>query len=233
VTSYLSRDGHAVCGVTDSRRALEEARRLKPEAIILDVLMPHKDGWEVLSSLKADPELKLVPVVLYSIMEEQKLGFYLGANAYLTKPIDEEQLRGTIARLVGSDSTILVIDDDPDALELVSQQLRQFDRYTVLTAQGGRAGLELIDHSPPDLIVLDLMMPEIDGFAVLERLEAHAATRTIPVVVLTAKDLTSQERAWLNQRVSSLLTKGFTSAGELLGKVSELLATVAQDPAQR
>jgi signal transduction histidine kinase/CheY-like chemotaxis protein len=232
ISSYLSRDGHAVCGVTDSRQALEEARRLKPAAIILDVLMPHKDGWEILTALKADPELKLVPVVLYSIMEEQKLGFYLGANAYLTKPIDEDQLRGTVARLVGSGSTILVIDDDPDALEIVSQQLRQLGRYNILTVAGGRAGLEQIDRTPPDLLILDLMMPEVDGFAVLEQLEASAATRTIPVVVLTAKDLSSQERAWLNQRVNGLLCKGLTSAGELLEKVSELLASVTHDPAQ-
>ncbi|HEY0602157.1 MAG TPA: ATP-binding protein, partial [Herpetosiphonaceae bacterium] len=123
VMTYLSRDGHIVTGVSDSRYALEEARRLQPDAIILDVLMPHKDGWEILGALKADPELKQVPVVLYSIMEEQKLGFYLGANAYLTKPIDEEQLRSTVAQLVSHDSTILVIDDDDDAREIVITQL--------------------------------------------------------------------------------------------------------------
>ncbi|MBV9788472.1 MAG: response regulator, partial [Chloroflexi bacterium] len=160
VMTYLSRDGHTISGVSDSRRALEEARRLKPDAIILDVLMPHKDGWEVLGALKADPELKQVPVVLYSIMEEQKLGFYLGANAYLTKPIDEEQLRSTVAQLVSHDSTILAIDDDPDALEIITTQLKLLGRHTVLTASGGRAALELIAERQPDLIILDLMMPE-------------------------------------------------------------------------
>lgn len=231
VMTYLGRDGHAITGVSDSRYAVEEARRLKPDAIILDVLMPHKDGWEVLGALKSDPDLKQVPVVLYSIMEEQKLGFYLGASAYLTKPIDEEQLRSTVAQLVSQDSTILVIDDDPDALEIVTAQLRQLDGHTVLTANGGRAGLELIASQRPDLIILDLMMPEIDGFAVLQQLEANEATRAIPVVVLTAKDLTNQEHEFLNQRVSSLLTKGFTSSGQLLEKVAELLGTVAEYPA--
>jgi signal transduction histidine kinase/CheY-like chemotaxis protein len=232
VSAYLSHDGHIVYGVSDSRRALDEARQFKPAAIILDVLMPHKDGWEVLSAMKADPELMLVPVILYSIMEEQKLGFYLGASAYLTKPIDEERLRNTVASLVGSNSTIIVIDDDPDALEIVSQELKHLDGYTVITANGGKAGLERIAAIHPDLIILDLMMPEVDGFAVLEHLEADAETRSIPVIVLTAKDLTNQERAFLNQRVNGLLTKGFTSAGELLEKVSELLGTVAEHPTQ-
>ncbi|HEX6287787.1 MAG TPA: response regulator [Herpetosiphonaceae bacterium] len=232
VTTYLGRDGHRVCGVTDSRQALEEARRLRPAAIILDVLMPHKDGWEVLAALKADPALKGVPVVLYSIMEEQKLGFYLGASAYLTKPIDEELLRSTLAELVGIGSTVLVIDDDPDVLDIVSEQLKPLEGYTILTASGGQAGLEQIATVHPDLIVLDLMMPEVDGFAVLECLESNPETRHIPVIVLTAKDLTNQERELLNQRVSSLLTKGFTSAGELLAKVSELLGAVTEQPAK-
>ena len=227
VATYLGRDGHAVTGVTDSRIALEEARRLKPAAIILDVLMPHKDGWEVLSALKADPELRLMPVVLYSIMEEQKLGFYLGASAYLTKPIDEEQLRKTTAQLVASGSTILLIDDDPDAIEIVSEQIKQLNNYTIMTAPNGKAGLERIAATRPDLIILDLMMPGIDGFAVLEHLEASEETRTIPVIVLTAKDLTNQERAFLNQRVNGLLNKGATSAGDLLERVSDLIETVS------
>jgi signal transduction histidine kinase/DNA-binding response OmpR family regulator len=227
VATYLGRDGHAVTGVSDSRIAIEEARRLKPAAIILDVLMPHKDGWEVLSALKADPELKLVPVVLYSIMEEQKLGFYLGASAYLTKPIDEEQLRKTVAQLVASGSMILVIDDDPDAIEIVSQQIKQLNNYTIITAANGKEALEQIAATRPDLIVLDLMMPEVDGFAVLEQLEKNEETRSIPVIVLTAKDLTNQERSFLNQRVNGLLNKGATSAGDLLEKVSGLLESVA------
>ncbi|HEY0603312.1 MAG TPA: response regulator, partial [Herpetosiphonaceae bacterium] len=156
----------------------------------------------------------------------------LGANAYLTKPIDEEQLRSTVAQLVSHDSTILVIDDDDDAREIVITQLQQLGRHTILTAGGGRAGLELIASQRPDLIILDLMMPEVDGFAVLQQLETDEATRSIPVVVLTAKDLTNQEREFLNQRVSSLLNKGFTSAGELLEKVAELLGTVAEYSAE-
>jgi signal transduction histidine kinase/ActR/RegA family two-component response regulator len=115
VAAYLDQDGYAVYGLTDSRRALEAARQVQPAVIILDVLMPHLDGWEVLAALKAEPRLQTVPIVLYSIVEEQQLGFYLGASGYLTKPVDADELRATLARLVGSEATVLVIDDDPMA----------------------------------------------------------------------------------------------------------------------
>jgi signal transduction histidine kinase/CheY-like chemotaxis protein len=223
VAAYLSHDGYAVYGVTDSRRALEEAHRLQPAAIILDVLMPHKDGWEVLAELKTDPDLQATPVALYTIVEEQKLGFYLGASAYLTKPIDEEQLRTTVARLATSGATIMVIDDDPNAREIVSYQLEQAGIYTVVAASGGQEGLDRISAHPPDLIILDLMMPEVDGFAVLDALGHDSRTHAIPVIVLTAKELTGLERDTLNQRVSSLLMKGMMTPEQLLGKVTDLL----------
>jgi signal transduction histidine kinase/DNA-binding response OmpR family regulator len=231
VTSYLSRDEYAVHGITDSRRALDVVRQLNPAAIILDVMMPYKDGWEVLADLKTDPELRTVPVILYTIVEEQKLGFYLGASAYLTKPIDEEQLRATVARLVSNEATVLVIDDDPNAIEIVTRQLEQAGAYSVITAGGGQAGLDQIAETRPDLIILDLMMPEIDGFAVLEYLDRSPATSTIPVIVLTAKDLTMHEHEFLNQRVHGLLNKDLTPPEQLLSRVTDLLGTLVECPA--
>jgi signal transduction histidine kinase/CheY-like chemotaxis protein len=227
VSAYLGQDGYAVYGVTDSRRALEEARLIQPQAIILDVLMPHKDGWEVLTELKADPSLRIIPVALYTIVDEQKLGFYLGASAYLTKPIDADDLRATAARLVASDATVLVIDDDANTREIVLRQLEQAGSYRVMTADGGQAGLEHIAAAAPDLIILDLMMPEVDGFAVLDQLDRQPHTRDIPVIVLTAKDLTIREHEILSQRVNGLLMKGLTSPDQLLGKVSTLLGRSA------
>jgi signal transduction histidine kinase/CheY-like chemotaxis protein len=224
VAAYLERDGYAVYGLTDSRQVLEAARLVRPAAIILDVMMPHKDGWEVLGELKAEPELQVVPVALYTIVEEQKLGFYLGASAYLTKPIDADQLRTALGRLVGVDATILLIDDDPDTCEIVTQQLEQVGGYHVLVAGGGQSGLAQVAVVQPDLIILDLMMPEVDGFAVLEALERGAETRGIPVIVLTSKELSVHERAYLQQRVRGLLRKGITSPEQLLGRVRALLA---------
>jgi len=223
VAAYLEHDGYAVYGLTDSRRVLEAARVVRPAAIILDVLMPHKDGWEVLSELRAEPGLQAVPVALYTIVEEQKLGFYLGASAYLTKPIDADQLRTTLARLVGLDATILLIDDDPNTCTIVTAQLAQAGGYQVQVAMGGQAGLARVAAGRPDLIILDLMMPEVDGFAVLEVLEREEETRGIPVIVLTAKELGADERAYLAQRVRGLLRKGATSSEQLLGKVRALV----------
>jgi signal transduction histidine kinase/CheY-like chemotaxis protein len=231
VSAYLGRDGYAVYGVTDSARALDEVRRLRPAAIILDVLMPHQDGWELLSELKTDPELHAIPVALYTIVEEQKRGFYLGASAYLLKPIDETQLRTTIAQLVARDATILVIDDDSNAIDVTVGQLEAIGDYQVITACGGQNGLERIAHAAPDLIILDLMMPDVDGFTVLARLEQDPLKRDIPVVVLTAKELSGPERAFLNERVHGLLAKGHTTPECLLAKVTDLLRTSARRPA--
>jgi CheY-like chemotaxis protein len=229
--SYLKRDGYTVYGVRDSRRALDEARRLRPAAIILDILMPHKDGWEILAELKADPELQTTPVVLYTIAEERQLGMHLGASAYLIKPIDEAQLRGTVNQLVGGGGTVLVIDDAPDVLEMVSSQLEQTSNCRVITANGGQAGLDRVAVQRPDVIILDLMMPDVDGFAVLKQLEDNPSTYDIPVVVLTAKDLTADERNVLNRRVRSLLTKGSTTPEHLVRKVAALLVKEAQPSA--
>jgi signal transduction histidine kinase/CheY-like chemotaxis protein len=231
VAAYLEHEGYAVYGLADSRRVLAEALMLRPAAIILDVLMPHKDGWEVLAELKNEPQLQAVPIVLYTIIEEQKLGFYLGASAYLTKPIDADQLRTTLGRLVGHNATVLVIDDDPNACEIVSAQLGAAGSYQVVTASGGRAGLAQVAAAAPDLIILDLMMPEVDGFAVLAALDQQAETRAIPVIVLTAKQLNAGERAALEQRVRGLLHKGSTPPAQLLGRVRALLATTRPLPA--
>ena len=228
VTTYLSRDGYSVYGVRDSRHALDEVRRLKPAAIILDILMPHEDGWEVLAALKADPELQAVPVVLYTIVEEQQLGFYLGASAYLVKPINEAQLRATVGQLVTHSSTVLVIDDDPNAREIISNELTHIGLYRVTTAGGGQEGLDRIAELRPDLIILDLMMPEVDGFAVLDQMQQQRETHDIPVIVMTSKDLTSRERKLLNQRVREVMAKGQTSPERLLEKVSELVHTTTE-----
>lgn len=193
--------------------------------------MPHKDGWEILAELKSDPELQAVPVILYTIVDNHQLGMALGASAYLTKPIDAEQLCTTVARLTTNAANILVIDDDPNAIEVVCASLAG-GGYQINTAQGGQAGLQAIAASVPDLVVLDLMMPEVDGFNVLNQLASDPRTSAIPVIVLTAKDLTLAERVMLSQRVSALVMKGGTPPEILLAKVTELLCTAQGQPVQ-
>jgi CheY-like chemotaxis protein len=207
IATYLENDGYKVYGLNDSRYVLKEARHMKPSAIILDVKMPHKDGWQVLTDLKSDPDLQDIPILLYTIEEDRKLGFYLGANAYLTKPIDIDLLRSTLLQLLGdNEHTILLIDDEENVREALKTQLESIGNYQIITADGGANGLRKVQETLPDLIILDLMMPDIDGFTVLNMLEQEARTQKIPVIILTAKDLEANERKMLQHRVHSLAT---------------------------
>jgi signal transduction histidine kinase/CheY-like chemotaxis protein len=233
VASYLETDGYIVYGVSNSHMAITEARRIVPAVIILDILMPYKDGWEVLTELKACPDLQAIPVIIYTILEENRLGLQLGTSAYLTKPIDEARLRATVARLVVDGAKILVVDDDPDVLEMVTHELQRQSNFTVITASGGKEGLQQVATHPPDLIILDLMMPEVDGFAVLEHLEQDDGASTIPVVVLTAMQPDEEEQRYLDRRVNSFLSKSEIAPEHLLSKVNMLLATHHQNAGKR
>jgi len=224
VAAYLGRDGYSIYGLTDGRQALRAVQTIHPVLLLLDVVMPQKDGWDVLADLKAEPDLCTLPVVLYTLTDKQQLGFALGASAYLMKPVDEQELRRTVGQLVASDSRILVIDDDPHAREIVIRQLEGIGSYQVIAAEGGQAGLDQIALSPPELIILDLMMPVVDGFAVLDQLDRDPTTRTIPVIVLTAKDLTRTERMGIQQRVHALLAKDDQAPEQLRMQVNNLLA---------
>jgi len=223
VASYLEPYGYSVYGVSDSRMATSEARRIQPAVIILDILMPYKDGWEILAEFKKTADLQTIPVLLYTVLEENRLGLQLGASAYLTKPIDEQHLNTTVSRLVLDGGTILVIDDDPDVLEVITQELAQQSNFQVITAKNGQVGLDLIAERQPDLVILDLMMPEVDGFEVLEKLDHHADV-VPPVVVLTAQELTEEEQLYLDQRVLRAFAKNATTTERLLNKVNMLLA---------
>lgn len=222
VRSYLRQDGYTVYGIGDGRMALETARRLQPVAIILDILMPYRDGWEVLSDLKAAPDLRDIPVICYTIVDDSRLGLSLGASAYLVKPIEADMLRTTVHQLVGHRGCILVVDDDPDVREMVVHYLGQKE-YEVATASNGREGLEQIAARKPDLVILDLMMPELDGFEVLEQLEQDTMLDHIPVLVLTARELSPGEREYLTKRVQGLLAKAKSTSDDVLARVQAML----------
>lgn len=223
ISTYLGQDGYAVYGLTDSRRALEEVHNLQPAIIILDILMPHRDGWETLADLKSDPASAFIPVVLYTVVREEQLGMHLGASAYMVKPISEEQLRRTVTQLAHHNAQVLVIDDNADVLDIVSHYLKRMNGYRVVTANGGRAGLDIIAAHRPDLIILDLMMPDIDGFAVLEELDQAPDRCSIPVVVLTAKDLTPEEQRFLHTRVDELVIKNGSTPDQWMSHVQAAL----------
>ena len=187
---YLEKRGYKVAGMTSSEGVVETAKRLKPYAITLDVIMPGKDGWQIIQELKSDPETRDIPVIVCSIMGEADKGISMGVADYLMKPITEQDLLDALGRLEYpvDDGHILVVDDNPEDRKLLHRILENAE-YTVHDAEGGAEAIQAIHVDPPKLVVLDLMMPDIDGFAVLENLKMNHATRDIPVVVVTAKEL--------------------------------------------
>jgi CheY-like chemotaxis protein len=203
---------------------MEEAKRLKPYAITLDVVMPGQDGWETIRALRSDPETRDIPIIICSVVANKHKGLSMGVADYLVKPISERHLLRAMARIDHGDEEghVLVVDDNPDDRKLLRRILENAD-YNVTEVDGGAAAIRHIRGNPPTLVVLDLMMPEVDGFAVLESLKSNSATRRIPVVVVTAKELGAEERHRLQQRVESLLQKGLFDQRQLLSDVSSAL----------
>jgi signal transduction histidine kinase/CheY-like chemotaxis protein len=228
LTAQLETLGFAVRCVNTGEAALELADQIAPDLITLDVLLPGMDGWQFLAKLKTVSNWSEVPVVVVSVVADRSRGFTLGAALVLQKPIGRDALLHGLERLglkpsVGRDVTVLVVDDDPSAIELLATQLRQ-NRYAVLAAHGGRAGIELAQRHRPDLIALDLEMPEVSGFDVVEALRSSPDTARIPIVVVTAQNLTEADRGRLNGRISEIVGKSEFSAELFVGEVQRALA---------
>jgi signal transduction histidine kinase/CheY-like chemotaxis protein len=214
---YLARGGYRTELARDGAEALEKARALRPDAITLDIMLPRLDGWEVLRGLKDDAATRDIPVVVASVVDNQSLGYALGAVDYFVKPIDRRALLARLERYRSSTarSRVLAVDDEPDALALVAETLRPAG-YDVESASGGRAGIAAATARRPDVVLLDLMMPDVTGFDVVEALRADPRTRDVPVLIVTAKELTAEEKALLSGRVAGVLQKGTGGAVELL-----------------
>jgi signal transduction histidine kinase/CheY-like chemotaxis protein len=205
---YLQDSGFDVVVARSGEEGLALARRLRPQGIVLDILLPGLDGWEFLARSKVDPAIAEIPVIIVSMVDERGRGLALGAADYLVKPIARGDLLGALSRVTGaSQATVLTIDDDPLALELATAVLEPAG-YMVLTARTGSNGVALARSAQPDVILLDLVMPEVDGFAVVEQLRADPRTSSIPIVVLTSKTLTTEDERRLRGRIASLARKG-------------------------
>jgi GAF domain-containing protein/CheY-like chemotaxis protein len=222
---FLGKEGFGVATAVGGEEGLRLARELQPDVITLDVLMPGMDGWSVLAALKSDTALADIPVVMLTMLDDRNLGYALGAADYLTKPIDRERLVAVLGRH-RQDLPVLVVDDDPDFREL-ARRLLEREGYTVIEADNGRAALARLRDATPGVILLDLMMPEMDGFDVVAAIQGDAAWRPIPVVVITAKDLSPEDHERLNGYVARVLQKGALSREALLGEVRDLVAASA------
>jgi PAS domain S-box-containing protein len=222
---FLRKEGLHMVAAMDGEEGLRLAKTVRPTMITLDVLMPGMDGWAVLSALKSDPELTDIPVIMITIMDEKQMGYTLGAADYLTKPIEWKRLASILQKYkcAHPPCPVLVVEDDAEIRKLLRRRLEK-EGWAVAEAENGRVALERMAENRPELILLDLMMPEMDGFQFLEEVRKQEGWRSIPVVVVTAKDLTPEDRLVLSGSVTQILQKGAHSQEELLREIRDLVA---------
>ena len=223
IGDHLAAEGFSVAAAAGGLEGLKLAKELRPTAITLDAMMPDLDGWSVLAALRQDPELSDIPVIMVTILDEQRRGVALGAAGYLTKPIDREQLRRLLGRFraPARPTKVLLVEDDPVQRERVRAWLES-QQWIVQEAVNGREALARLEADKPDVILLDLMMPEMDGFAVVAALQKEAPWRDIPVIVVTARDLDAKDRARLNSGVQSVLVKDMFRPADLVERIRRL-----------
>src|SRR5262249_30955084 len=224
VADHLKAEGFFVVTAAGGVDGVNLAKELRPTAITLDVIMHDLDGWSVLAALRQDPELAEIPVIMITIVDEHRCGVALGAAGYLTKPIDRERLRRLVSRFPAPvpPTRVLLVGDDAVQRERMCGWL-EGPQWTVREAENGRDALNRIQESKPDVILLDLMMPEMDGFAVVAALQKEAGWQDIPVIVITARDLDAKDRARLNSGRQSVLVKERFRPADLVERIRRLV----------
>ncbi len=221
---FLEKEGFAVVAASSGKDGLRLALEIKPDIITLDVMMPSMDGWAVLSEIKSSEELADIPVIMITMTDDKNLGFSLGAAEFLTKPVDRDRLASILEKYVSHKATdpVLVVEDDQSTREMITKLLEK-EGWPVVSAENGKIALEKLAEVKPQLILLDLMMPEMDGFEFVQEFRKNQALREIPIVVVTAKDLTNEDHEKLNGRVEKVIQKGSYSRESLLQEVRELI----------
>jgi CheY-like chemotaxis protein len=220
--------GYKCVGAQNGQEGLALARQLQPHAITLDIMMPHMDGWSVLRLLKNDPKLRHIPVFIVSVIENKALGFSLGVTDYIVKPFDRKEL---LEKLASCDKAaphkVLVVDDDPIISQLFEEAIKQAG-YAVEVAFNGKEALAKMAKDKPDILFLDLMMPQMSGFDVLEAIGKDPALKGVRVFVMTAKHLTPQETDYLEQRVEMIVQKGARTVEEVFSILKEKLNVIKE-----
>ena len=218
VERHLERSGFAVVTASGGREGLRLVRELRPAAVTLDIMMPDLDGWTVLAAIKGDPALASIPVVLMSIVDQKNRGYALGAADYLVKPVDRTKLVKTLTGICGSTAGHALLVDDDDVVRRSVRQALEPIGWNVTEAENGHTAIDSLTAARPDVIILDLMMPKMDGFEVIDELRRRPEWQDIPVVVITAKDLTDEDRNRLNGGVERIIQK--SDRDEMLRQLS-------------
>jgi CheY-like chemotaxis protein/anti-sigma regulatory factor (Ser/Thr protein kinase) len=222
VERHLERAGFAVVTARGGQEGLRLVRELRPAAVTLDIMMPDLDGWTVLAAIKGDPALASIPVVLMSIIEEKNRGYALGAADHLVKPVDRTKLVETLTGICGSTAGRALLVDDDDVVRRGVRQALEPIGWKVTEAKNGQVAVDALTAARPDVIILDLMMPKMDGFEFLDELRGRPAWQDIPVVVITAKDLTDEDRDRLNGGVERIIQK--SDRDEMLRQLSRAIS---------
>lgn len=223
MSRILAKEGFEVKTAENGTQGFELAKKIHPAAITLDVVLPDLEGWSILSKIKSDPELATIPVIMVSMTDSQEKGFTLGASDYLTKPVERTRLLPMVKKYVnGQNANVLVVEDEPDIRRLLGTTLRK-EGYVVEEAPNGKVALERIAVNTPQMIILDIMMPEVNGFQVIEKLKENEKWREIPVVLLTAMDLSEEDRSNLANQVQGFLSKSIYSRDQLLATVQQAI----------
>ncbi|HYZ40064.1 MAG TPA: response regulator, partial [Stellaceae bacterium] len=219
LAATVRREGYRVIEATDGETALALAREWQPDAVTLDVLMPRMDGWAVLTAFKSDPKLAEIPVVIVTVLADRGIAVSLGAAEFLTKPVDRARLAATIRQYVYGSGVVLVIDDESESRQIARRHLYRLG-WEVAEAEDGAAALLWLSQNPrPAMILLDLLMPGMNGFAFLEEIAKHAEWREIPIVILTAMPLGAAERELLAGRTREVIAKGADDLAQVLRRV--------------
>ncbi|MCK5784446.1 MAG: response regulator [Desulfobacterales bacterium] len=226
ISSYLSEEGYNIITAASGKEAIRLAQIHRPFAITLDIIMPEMDGWEVLQHLKQNPVTKDIPVIVVSFSDNKSTGIALGAVGYISKPVNRNRLTAEIKRIGGPSAySILVAEDNEIERKDITRTIEQ-EGMQAIAAENGRVCIDMIKETVPDVLVLDLIMPEMDGFEVLEKVRSVPETRNLPVIVVTAKDLTVEEKQKLDGNVSSILAKSDTTAVSLLEEIKKMIAGI-------
>ena len=225
IAQELEEDGYQVIGAQRALEGIEKAQHIKPHAITLDIMMPGMDGWEAITRLKANPETRDIPIIVLSIVDNKELGYRLGADEYLIKPVDRESLGRVLQRYEGRGKQVLVADDDPDVVDLTRQLLEE-DGWTVRAVGNGQLALEALAEERPDVMLLDLMMPVMDGFETLRRVRANPKTKDLPVIVITAKDLAADEVENLRANANRVIAKDGLDRDRILRELRQAMSTL-------